>query len=305
MTIPATLFSPTSRSRVPAIPPSSNPLTGGTNIKIDATGDQEITLKKRAQMTTDSHEKWRSASTDKFSERMTNGSRSAAQWGRFPTLPSVDVFERLSTCGVPGASPSWQSSSSTAAQAQIFQLAGTIVDAESNAPLKRVRIALAPSDKRLQQVAMLTGDDGKFSFDTRPGGVHSHRGTRRHPPVLRTPRGRRRLRQPGNHRPRSGHVESRLSLVPHRRDHRRSPRRSRRARRKRPSPTDPRLGSQRAQAFRDLCLDPLRRSRPLPLRRPHRGHILSSRNGRALVRLAHQQSAASDGCPEPATCRRQ
>ena len=37
------------------------------------------------------------------------------------------------------------------------------------------------------------------------------------------------------------------------------------------------------QAFRNLRLDPHRRSRPLPLRRAHRGHVLSRCNGGALV----------------------
>jgi hypothetical protein len=55
------------------------------------------------------------------------------------------------------------------ATAQTFQVAGVIVDGESNAPMKRVRIALAPSDKRTQQVAMITGEDGTFSFDARAG----------------------------------------------------------------------------------------------------------------------------------------
>jgi hypothetical protein len=55
------------------------------------------------------------------------------------------------------------------ASAQTFPVAGVIVDSETNAPMKRVHISLAPSDRRTEQVTMLTGEDGAFAFNARAG----------------------------------------------------------------------------------------------------------------------------------------
>jgi hypothetical protein len=53
--------------------------------------------------------------------------------------------------------------------AELYRVSGTVVDAQSGAPLPRVRVALARHEQPSAETTMVTGADGRFSFDV-PGG---------------------------------------------------------------------------------------------------------------------------------------
>jgi hypothetical protein len=55
------------------------------------------------------------------------------------------------------------------AAAQTFPIAGAAVDASSGSPMKRVRVTMNPYARNNEQSAVMTGEDGKFSFDAPKG----------------------------------------------------------------------------------------------------------------------------------------
>jgi hypothetical protein len=55
------------------------------------------------------------------------------------------------------------------AAAQTFPIAGVVVDAASGSPMKRVRVTMNPYGRNNEQSALMTGEDGKFSFDAPKG----------------------------------------------------------------------------------------------------------------------------------------
>ncbi len=57
-------------------------------------------------------------------------------------------------------------------RAQTYPVAGLLLDSNTRTPLKRFHVTLAPAAARTQEVGMVTGDDGRFSF-TVPQGVYS------------------------------------------------------------------------------------------------------------------------------------
>ncbi len=56
-----------------------------------------------------------------------------------------------------------------AAAAQTFQIAGTVVDAGTSAPMQRVRVTMNPYGRNAERRSMVTAADGKFSFDVPKG----------------------------------------------------------------------------------------------------------------------------------------
>jgi uncharacterized GH25 family protein len=55
------------------------------------------------------------------------------------------------------------------AAAQTFPIAGVVVDALSGAPMKRVRVTVNPYGRNAEQTAVITGQDGRFSFEMPKG----------------------------------------------------------------------------------------------------------------------------------------
>jgi hypothetical protein len=55
------------------------------------------------------------------------------------------------------------------AVAQPFPIAGIVVDASSGSPMKRVRVTMNPYGRNNEQSAVMTGEDGKFSFGAPKG----------------------------------------------------------------------------------------------------------------------------------------
>ncbi len=55
------------------------------------------------------------------------------------------------------------------AVAQTFPIAGVVVDASSGAPMKRVRVTLSPYGRNTGERGVITGEDGRFSFDVAKG----------------------------------------------------------------------------------------------------------------------------------------
>ena len=55
------------------------------------------------------------------------------------------------------------------AGAQTFPVAGVVVDGSSAMPMTRVRVTLNPYGRNAEQSAVITGGDGKFSFDVPKG----------------------------------------------------------------------------------------------------------------------------------------
>ena len=53
--------------------------------------------------------------------------------------------------------------------AELYRVSGTVVDAESGAPLQRARVTLAPHEKSEAEATQVTGADGRFSFDVPEG----------------------------------------------------------------------------------------------------------------------------------------
>jgi Carboxypeptidase regulatory-like domain len=56
-----------------------------------------------------------------------------------------------------------------AASAQMFPISGTVVDARSGSAMSKVRITLTPAARPNEQRNVITGPDGKFSFDVPKG----------------------------------------------------------------------------------------------------------------------------------------
>jgi len=64
------------------------------------------------------------------------------------------------------------------APGQGFNIAGTVVNAVTGAPLARVKVSLADTRARTQRVEMVTGEGGHFEFGARPSGKYSLEGTK-------------------------------------------------------------------------------------------------------------------------------
>ena len=64
-------------------------------------------------------------------------------------------------------------------QAQGFKIAGTVVNAVTEAPLERVRVSIANTRARNQRIEMVTAEGGHFEFTGMPAGKYSLQGTRR------------------------------------------------------------------------------------------------------------------------------
>jgi hypothetical protein len=64
-----------------------------------------------------------------------------------------------------------------AAAAQTFPISGVVVDAQSGVPINGVRVTLTPTGSRNDQASVVTGSDGRFSFEV-PQGKYALTGVR-------------------------------------------------------------------------------------------------------------------------------
>lgn len=55
------------------------------------------------------------------------------------------------------------------AAAQVYTVAGTVVDARNRSPIARVRVTLSPESSRNSEISVVTGSDGAFSFGAPEG----------------------------------------------------------------------------------------------------------------------------------------
>ena len=66
-----------------------------------------------------------------------------------------------------------------ASKAPDFKIAGTVVDAMTDAPLAQARVSLADTKNRATVMQLVTSDNGRFEFSNVPSGKFSLQGAKR------------------------------------------------------------------------------------------------------------------------------